>query len=125
MNGVPINFQISSDAHAPRGAGSKYVGQIEKNCLLPACGKAQIVLRRDPATVSVGNFQAQPMSAPALALRDCDVHRRLSVVDRSLCDQIERAALRSIVAEIDFKIVIPRDALILAASEARQGFPVE
>src|ERR1035437_9286108 len=112
MNGVPVNFQIGSYSHPARSARPKHVGQIKENCLLPSSWKAQIVLSRNPATVAIRDFQAQPVSSPAAALGDGDVHRRLCVVDRSLCDQVEGAAFRSIVAEIHFKIMIPRYALI-------------
>src|ERR1700678_2957742 len=125
MNGVPVDFQISSDAHAARSARPKNVGQIEKNRFLPARRKTQIVLGRNPTTMPVLHFQAQPMSSPAAALRDGDIHRRLGIVDRSLRDQIERTTFRSIVAEVDFKIMIARYALILAASKAGKSFSVE
>src|ERR1700728_2232168 len=125
MNGVPVNFQIGSYSHAARSAGTKDIGQIEKNCFFPASRKTQIVLRRNPATVAIRHFQAQPMRTPAAALSDGHIHRRLGVVDRSLCDQIERAAFRCVLAEVDFKIMIARYALILAASKAREGFSVE
>src|SRR5208282_345407 len=125
MNGIPVDFQIGSYAHAARSARSKDVGQIEKNRFLPAGRKAQIVLRRDPATVAIRNFQAQPVSAPAAALGDGDVYRRLGVMDRPLRDEKERAASWGVLAEFHFKIMIPRDALVLAASKAGKGFPVE
>ena len=88
-------------------------------------GKAQIVLRRDPAAVAVRHFNAQAMGAPAAALRDGDIHRRLGIVNRTLRNQVERAALRRVVAEIDFEIMIARHALELAAAEAAHGFSVE
>src|SRR5208282_1916011 len=125
MNGVPVDFQVGSYSHAALSAGAKDIGQIEKNCFLPAGRKAQIVLRRNPATVAIWNFQAQPVSAPAAALGDGHIHRRLCVVDRPLCDQVEGAAFRSIVAEVHFKIMIPRYTLILAASKAGKGLSVE
>src|SRR5580700_163285 len=125
MNGVPVNFQVGSNPYTAGSAGPKDIGQIKKDCLFSPCGKAQIVLRRNPATVAIRNFQAQPVSTPTGALGDGDIHRRLGIVDRSLCDQIEGTAFRSIVAEVYFKIVIPRYALILAAPKAGKGFSVE
>ena len=88
-------------------------------------GKAQIVLRRDPAAAAVGHFDAQAVGAPAIALGDGDIHRRLGVVNRTLRDQIKRAALGRVVAEINFKIMIASDALELAAPETAHGFSVE
>ena len=125
LDRVPINFQVRAQAHAARRSGTKDVGQIEQNRFLAARGKTEIVLRRDPAAVAVGHFEAQPMCAPAIALRDGDVDRRFGVVDRALRDQIERAAGRRIVAQIDFQIVVAGYALVLAAAEAVDGFSVE
>ena len=44
---------------------------------------------------------------------------------RSLRNQIQRTAFRRIFPEIDFKIVIARYALILAATKAGNSFSVE
>src|ERR1700683_73747 len=118
MNSVPIDFQIGSYPHAAWSAGSKDVGQIEENRFLPARGKAEIVPRRQPTTMAVRDFQAQPVSVPAVALSDGHIHRRLRVVDRTLGDKKERSAFRRVLAEVHFKIVIPRDALILSAPKA-------
>ena len=65
-----------------------------------------------------GTSTLMPVSVPAVALRDGDVQRRFGVVNRTLRDQIERTALRRVVAEIDLNIVVARDALILAAAKA-------
>src|SRR3984885_2937547 len=125
MYGIPVNFQIGSDPHAARSAGSKDIGQIKEDCLLSPGGKAQIVPRRNPTAVAIRNFQAQPMRAPPGALSDGHVHRRLSVVDRALRDEKERAAFRRVLAELDFEIMIARYSLILASAKAGQGLTVE
>ena len=125
VNRVPINFEIRAQSHLARRSGTKDIGQIEQNRLLAACRKTQVVLRRDPAAAAVGHFNAQAMSAPAIALRNGDIHRRLSVVDRTLRDQVERATLGRVVAEIHFEIVIASQALELATPEAAHGFSVE
>src|SRR3984957_18122970 len=125
MYGIPVNFQIGSNPHAARSAGSKDIGQIKEDCLLSPGGKAQIVPRRNTTAVAIRNFQAQPMRAPPGALSDGHVHRRLSVVDRALRDEKERAAFRRVLAELDFEIMIAGYSLILASAEAGQRLTVE
>ncbi len=50
-----------------------------------------------------------------LSLADRDVDGRISRMHPAVCDQPKRTARRRIVAEIDFDVMIARDALILAA----------
>ena len=125
LDAVPINFQIRSEAHAARRSGPKDIRQIEENGFLAARGKAEIVLRCDPAAVAVRNFDAHALRVPAIALRNGDVERRFGVVDRTLRDQIERTGFRRIIAEIDFEIVIAGYALELSAPKAVERFSVE
>src|SRR6266853_3758452 len=122
---VPINFQIRSQSDLVRRSGAKDIGQIEQDRFLPPGRKTQIVLRRDPSAATVGHFNAQAMSTPAVALRNGHVHRRLSIVDRTLRDQIERATLGRVIAEVNLKIVIASHALELPATEAAYGSSVE
>ena len=65
------------------------------------------------------------MGAPAVPLRDGHIHRRFSVVDRALRDQIERTAFGRVVAEVDLEIMIAGYALILAAAKAIESLSVE
>src|SRR6185369_5067997 len=46
-------------------------------------------------------------------------------MDRTLRDQIKRTALRRIVAEIHFEVMIAGDALELPATETADGLSVE
>src|ERR1700722_7164829 len=125
LNAIPVDFQICADAHLARSSGPKDVGQIEENRLLPARRKTQIVLRGNPSAATVGDFQAQTVSAPAVTLRDSNIHRRLGVVNRSLGDQVKWPAFRHVVAELDFEIMISRDALVLAAPKTGQRSPIQ
>ena len=123
LDAVPINFQIRPQAHAARRSRPKNIRQIEEDRFLASRRKTEVRLRRDPSAVSVGNFNAHAMRVPAISLRDGHVQRRFGVVNRALRDQIERTALRRIVAQIDFNIMIARDSLILAAAK-RSRAPV-
>ena len=75
VDGVPVNFQIRAQPHPARRSGAEDIGQIEQDRLLAARGKAQVVLRRDPAAAAVGHFDAHAVGAPAIALGDGDIHR--------------------------------------------------
>jgi hypothetical protein len=46
-------------------------------------------------------------------------------MNRTLGDQIERTAFRSVIAEIDFEIVIAGYSLELSASKAGNGLSIE
>ncbi len=101
--------------------GRKIFVKIEQNRLLAAGGKAEIRLGGGPSTATIRNFDAHALRVPAIPLRHGDVDRGFGVVNRALRDQIERAGIRSIVAEIDFNVVIAGDALILAAAESSRA----
>ena len=62
---------------------------------------------------------------PAASLRDCDVDRRLGAMNGTLRNQVERTAFRRVVAEVDFKVVVAGDSLVLAASETVDSLSVE
>src|ERR1044071_3409526 len=114
---IPVDFEVRANAHAMRDTRIKQICKIEENCLLAPGGKTEILLRDLPPTVSVGHFDAHALRAPTISLRDRDVHGRLSVVNRTVCDEVKRAGSWRVVAEIDFNIMIARQALELAASE--------
>src|SRR6185369_1142559 len=86
-------------------------------CLLAPGRKTEILFRDLPAADSIGHFDAHALRAPTISLRDNDVHERLSVVNRDVCDQVKRATGWRVITEINFNVMIARQALELAASE--------
>src|SRR6185295_9277529 len=100
-----------------RQAGLEKIRQVKENCLLAPGGKTEIFLRDLPPAVSVGHFDAHAFRAPTISLRDRDVHGRLRVVNRAVCDQVKWTGCGCVIAEIDLNVMIARQPLKLAASE--------
>src|SRR5580658_2015003 len=125
MDRIPVYFEIRAQAHAVRRFRTENICEIEENRLLAAGRKTEIVLCGDPTAVAIRHLNAQPVGAPAAALRDGDVHGGFRVVDGALRNQVERATFRRVIAEIDFQIVISGYALVLAATKAAHRLAIE
>ena len=115
--GVPVDFQVGVQAQAARRAGAKDSFQIDQNRLGFARRKAQVGRGDGPAAEAVGHLQAQTARRGVLPVADGDVDRTVGRADPAGGEEPERTARRSVVAKIDFYIMIPRDALIRAAPE--------
>src|SRR5215218_9912620 len=121
---IPVNFEVRADAHAMRDSRFKEAGEIKQNSLFTTGGKAEIRLRNSPATVSVRHFNAHRVCPPATSLCDRNVHGRLGVVNGPVRDQVKRSGCWRVIAEINFDVMIARQALKLAASEVVERFAI-
>ena len=99
--------------------------EIDEAGLVAACGEAEIGARDFPAAMAVGNFEAERLRMLVTSLRHGDIDRRVGRMQPAARDEPERAARRQIVAQVDFDVMVARDALILAAAEGVEILAVE